>query len=151
MAMAMASASVVTSGDDILADGGGAAPVDGAEFHVIDIPIKARRRGIARRLVIERQNMTQPRPEPLIDMIARAHAYRDAMCNGRGQGRREIADEFGTHPEDVSRLLPLAFLSPTIVEAILAGHQPADLSVQTLTRRINLPVDWTAQAKLLGF
>ena len=46
------------------------------------------------------------------------------------------------------------FLSGTVrkrLEAILAGHQPADLSVQTLTRRINLPVDWTAQAKLLGF
>ncbi|MCO5060081.1 MAG: hypothetical protein M9905_19860, partial [Rhizobiaceae bacterium] len=66
------------------------------------------------------------------------------------QHRDVIATLFGVHPEDVSRLLPLAFLSPAIVDAILTGQQPADLAVRDLTRKIDLPMDWTSQHELLG-
>jgi len=51
----------------------------------------------------------------------------------------------------MSRLLPLAFLSPRIVEAILLGEQPADLSVRHLARSIDLPIGWAEQSWLLGF
>jgi site-specific DNA recombinase len=57
---------------------------------------------------------------------------------------------FGVHPEDVSRLLPLAFLSPRIVDAVLPGQQPVDLSVQHLTRNIELPIIRADHAKKLG-
>jgi hypothetical protein len=43
------------------------------------------------------------------------------------------------------RLLPLGFLSPRIVEAIAAGHQPPDFTVIGLTRRIELPLLWSTQ------
>ena len=124
MKMEMANASATTVGSDRSAGGDEADSIDGIDLRVIDIPVKSRRRGIARRLVIEGESgMSPPRPDrPLIDMIAKAHAYRDALCDGRGHGRREIAERFGTHPEDVSRLLPLAFLAPAIVEAILTGR-----------------------------
>ena len=45
----------------------------------------------------------------------------------------------------VSRLLPLAFLSPDIVQAIVRGVQPAHLTAKTLIQRIVLPLDWLAQ------
>ncbi len=48
------------------------------------------------------------------------------------------------------RLLQLGFLSPRIVEAIAAGHQPLDLTVIGLTRRIDLPLLWSAQEQVLG-
>jgi hypothetical protein len=35
--------------------------------------------------------------------------------------------------------MPLGFLSPRVVEAIVEGRQPPDLSVIALTRRIDLP------------
>jgi len=47
--------------------------------------------------------------------------------------------------------MPLAFLAPDIVEAILAGTQPADLTTQTLIRRTDLPLNWAEQRALLGF
>jgi len=50
----------------------------------------------------------------------------------------------------VSRTVRLAFLSPKIVEAILAGTQPAHLSAQKL-RNTELPLSWTDQHELLGF
>lgn len=86
----------------------------------------------------------------LIDMIARAHAYLDALTDGQGIGRKDVAERFDVHPEDVSRLLPLVFLSPGIVEAILTGRQPADLSVRYLARDTELSMNWADQGKLLG-
>jgi site-specific DNA recombinase len=73
------------------------------------------------------------------------------FTNGRGLDRKQVAARFNVHPEDVSRLLPLAFLSPKIVDAILQGRQPVDLSVRHLARAINLPIAWADQAELLSF
>ena len=47
--------------------------------------------------------------------------------------------------------LPLAFLAPKIVRAILDGKQPADLSLKQLMYRTDLPVDWASQTSQLGF
>jgi hypothetical protein len=49
----------------------------------------------------------------------------------------------------VRRLLGLGFLSPGIVEAITKGHQPPEMTVIALSRRLDLPVLWSAQEKLL--
>ena len=53
-------------------------------------------------------------------------------------------------PRYVRDLLPLACLSPRIVEAIVEGRQPAELTVIGLTRRIDLPLLWSAQELALG-
>jgi len=124
---------------------------DDPDLHVIDLPLSVRKRGVERRLVIDGQAAVRSRPDkPLIDMIARAHVYLATLTDGQGLGRKAVAKQFGVHAEDVSRLLPLAFLSPRIVELILTGRQPADLSVRHLARGIELPISWAAQHKLLG-
>jgi hypothetical protein len=50
----------------------------------------------------------------------------------------------------VRRLIPLAFLSPRIIEAIAEGRQPVDLTLEALTRLIDLPLLWSAQQQRLG-
>jgi len=52
---------------------------------------------------------------------------------------------------DVSRFLPLAFLAPDIVEAILAGRKPVELTFEKLKRLRNMPKSWEEQRQLLGF
>jgi hypothetical protein len=44
----------------------------------------------------------------------------------------------------------LAFLAPPIVDAIADGRQPPDLTMERLTRRTVLPLDWDAQKRLLA-
>ena len=44
----------------------------------------------------------------------------------------------------------LAFLAPKIVEAILAGSQPPELTAESLAERIDLPPLWTAQEAAVG-
>jgi hypothetical protein len=54
------------------------------------------------------------------------------------------------HTSDVSRCLKLAFLAPDIIEAILDGREPAELTARALLR-VDLPTYWNDQRRLLGF
>ena len=47
--------------------------------------------------------------------------------------------------------LPLAFLAPRIVHGILAGKQPAALTLKQLMYRTDLALDWSAQCRQLRF
>ncbi|MBP0441280.1 recombinase family protein [Tianweitania sediminis] len=124
---------------------------DPADHHVIELPMVMKRRGIESRIVIEGMAIARKPDRPLVDMIAKAHAYLEAFTDGRGLDRKQVASRFRVHPEDVSRLLPLAFLSPRMVDAILQGRQPVDLSVRHLARAVDLPIAWNDQAELLSF
>ena len=64
----------------------------------------------------------------------------------------EIAKRNGVGKQYVSRLIRLAFLAPEMVELILAGRQPPELTAQSLRAgRFDIPVDWVAQKRALGF
>ena len=64
----------------------------------------------------------------------------------------EIAGCNGVGKQYVSRLIRLAFLAPEMVERIVAGRQPPKLTAQSLQAgRFDIPVDWAAQKRALGF
>ena len=85
----------------------------------------------------------------LLKAIARAHDWRERIMNGSAKGRRSIAEQTGLDERYVGRVLECAFLAPDIVEAILDGRQPYDLTVQKLWS--DLPMNWNEQRKRLGF
>jgi site-specific DNA recombinase len=72
------------------------------------------------------------------------------LISGRAPSVDEIARREGVDRRSVRRLIPLGFLSPRIVEAIVEGRQPQDLTVAAVTRRIDLPLLWSAQEQVLG-
>jgi len=46
----------------------------------------------------------------------------------------------------------VAFLAPEMVEGIAAARQPPELTTQALRAgRFDIPVDWAAQKRALGF
>ena len=67
----------------------------------------------------------------------------------RGYSINEIAALERIDPSDVGRSLQLAFLAPEIVEAIITGRQPINLTKQRLKRLTALPLAWDQQAQLL--
>ncbi len=50
----------------------------------------------------------------------------------------------------VTRWLRLAFLSPTLVRQIRAGAHPTSLTIESLTRQVDLPTDWQEQEALVA-
>ena len=125
--------------------------VPGVDLSIIrDIPMQIKRRGIEMRLIING-------PEPvridraLLKTIIRAHKWFNYLATGRMKNMAEIALSEGVDKSYVSRVVNLAFLAPVIIESIIAGQQPADLTIEKLTKQINLPLNWAQQRQLLGF
>ena len=114
------------------------------------VPVEFRRRGGEMKLVIAGETARPARPDPvLIKAVARAHLWFEDLATGRARSLQAIADREGITESYVRRLIPLAFLAPGIVKAILEGEQHIHLSVARLTGAIKLPLDWNEQQRLL--
>jgi hypothetical protein len=87
----------------------------------------------------------------LIKVVAQARRWWDDIVAQRFPTVRALARAYDKDERYVARLLPLAFLAPSIVEAILAGRQPAELTAQDLVTLRELPVEWSAQQTTLAF
>ena len=90
---------------------------------VVAVPLRIARRGVETRLIIEGESASHRTPDPvLVRSIARGHAwFEDLVANREG-----LTDRY------VTRLLDLAFLPPALVEDILDGLQPVDMTVEKL-------------------
>ena len=70
---------------------------------------------------------------------------------GAARSVRELAASHDVDRTDVGRGISLAFLAPDIVEAIIAGRQPIELTAARLRRVRDLPVSWVEQSQILRF
>ena len=124
---------------------------DGPETHAIVVPARITKRGIEQKLIVGGGVMAPvPRDEPLVKAIARAYAWFEDIRMRRVNDLSELAVREQLTRSYVQAHLPLAFLAPKIVGAILEGRHPADLSLKQLMYRIDLAVSWTAQRQQLG-
>jgi site-specific DNA recombinase len=125
------------------------------ESKVIHLEIEARvkRCGLEMRLVFPPDHHGQHAPShpssSLLKAVARGRTWHEWILAGEVSGQRAIAQKLGLNERYVSRVLTCAFLAPDIVEAILDGRQPSDLTFRKLTHR--LPLSWIEQRRELGF
>jgi hypothetical protein len=116
------------------------------------VPLQLKRRGFAMRVVIDADDSTRKTDVALLRAVARGHKWFEELASGRAAFAREIAAREGVDERFVRRLIPLAFLSPSIVEAIADGRQPITLTKEALSRgRLDIPPDWDKQLVALGF
>ena len=80
--------------------------------------------------------------------IAQARSWVDELANGCPRSFAVLARRQGKAERHIRLLLPLAFLSPRIVSALLDGTAPADLTISALARA--LPWSWAEQERRLG-
>ena len=94
-----------------------------------------------------------PTAEPdqtMIRALARGRRWMADLLVGVHGSVAELAAAYGTNERYVARHLPLACLSPAIIDAILDGRQPIELTTWDLLNRIEIPLDWDDQARRLG-
>jgi site-specific DNA recombinase len=129
-------------------------PSDGASLVSLPlsrlVPMQMKRRGVEMRIVLEGDSTPNSVDLPLLKAVARARRWADELVSGKVRSVGELARREGLDGRSVRRLIPLGFLAPRIVEAIAEGRQPVDITLEALTRRIDLPLLWTAQHQLLG-
>jgi DNA invertase Pin-like site-specific DNA recombinase len=128
--------------------------VDGSDRQVdlvpLEISIELRRRGIESKLVLPSSHVGAP-DEKLIALVKRSCQWVDRLSTGDVGSVSEIAARDHLDAGDVSRFLPLAFLAPDIVEAIVTGRHPTEMTVEALRRACPVPYSWEDQRRRLGF
>jgi hypothetical protein len=117
----------------------------------VRVPISIRRRG-GRKLVLapDGRNITAAPlvrriDNAMVKAIARAFRWREMLENGSHVTIAEIAAREKINESYVGRVLRLTLLAPEIVEAILGGRQPADVTLAVLMKPF--AVEWTEQRR----
>jgi hypothetical protein len=118
----------------------------------VRVPLSFRKRG-GRKLVLAPEGgvpWAPPRTRvdnAMVKAIARAFRWRKLFETGVYGSVEEIDTADKINDSYVSRVLRLNLLSPDIVESILNGRQPADLTLAVLMRPF--AVEWTEQRKTI--
>ena len=123
---------------------------DGRAGLTTKIPMTFRRRAGKAVIVLPNGERAIERREALIDnamvkLIARGHRWHRQLFDGTHASIADIAKSENINPSFVSRVLRLAYLSPTLLEAILDGKYPAHLTMKDLMEPF--PMEWERQAE----
>ena len=117
----------------------------------VRVPISIRRRG-GRRLVLapDGRDITAAPirrhiNNAMVKAIARAFRLREMLENDTHSTIAEIAAAEKINESYVGRVLRLTLLAPDIVEAIVGGRQPADVTLAVLMKPF--AVEWTEQRR----
>jgi hypothetical protein len=95
------------------------------------------------------QNPSTKHDPALIEAVARDRAWFEELASGRARSLHELAKRDGINRRYIRRLVNLAFLSPKLIEAVLQGRHPVELTATRLTE-LDLPLDWTEQHRWLA-
>ena len=126
--------------------------LDGSTL-VVRIPMRFQRRGGRKRIVAPDGSAIVPssKPQPdstLVKALARAWRWQRMLDGGvYATTVSEIGEAENISKSYVSRILRLALLAPSIVEAILAGKTDQALMLEELERP--LPANWAEQRLLV--
>ena len=117
----------------------------------IRVPFAVRKRG-GRKLVITPDGEThRPRPRvdsALVKALARAHRWQRLLESGECASITELAAAEKIDRSYLCRVLRLTLLAPEIVEAIMDGRQPEEVTLPGLMK--GFPVEWERQAGYFG-
>jgi hypothetical protein len=118
------------------------------------IPMKFRSRGGKTVIVLPDGSRGISRREATIDntmikVIARGFRWQRLLNEGLYATIEDLAAAEKINPSYISRVMRLSYLSPKIVEAILEGNGPAELSMKHLMKPF--PMDWKKQNIHFGF
>ena len=80
-----------------------------------------------------------------------AIVLRRMFVGGDGVPFAALAKREGVSPSYFTRLVRLSYLAPDIIQTILDGGQPRDLTADKLLAHSRLPLSWHEQRAVLGF
>ena len=116
----------------------------------VRIPLTVRRRGGARKVVVPAGVLPMPAQVDitLVKALARAFRWRRMLETGHYATVKDLAAGERLNPSYASRVLRLTLLAPDIVEAILDGRQPEEMTLPRLMKPFS--ATWSAQREKLA-
>ena len=123
------------------------------EIHILSVPVGLRRSGREITMVIDGTDpfATMKPNARLVKLLIKARRFNAALLNSDGVPFAALAKREGVSPSYFTRIVRLSYLAPDIIQAILDGRQPRDLSADKLVAHSRLPLAWHDQRTALGF
>jgi hypothetical protein len=123
------------------------------DTQILSVPVALRRSG---REIKMRIDGTDPfataKPDArLIKLLIKARRFNAALVRSEGVPFAALAEREGVSPSYFTRLVRLSYLAPDIIQAILDGRQPRNLTPDKLLAHSRLPLAWHDQRTALGF
>lgn len=121
-----------------------------AQDRHVEIPWSVNRRGGRTEFQFHgalAQAKSQPH-EGLVTAVVLAFGWKEDLMGGRVSTVKALAQREGLARSYVMRILRLSFLAPDLIEAILNGQQPAELTLEPF--RHPIPLEWTVQRKFFS-
>jgi hypothetical protein len=116
-----------------------------------EVPLCCRKRGAETKLIVAAENKVTSVPDPnLIKTVKEARLWYEELRRAEVDSVTALVERHNTDRANVGKTLPLAFLAPPILEAILEGRQPVALTATRLKRGGDLPLSWQEQTSFLG-
>ena len=114
----------------------------------VHVPFRIVKRGGRKEMVLPPETVQQHKTDDtLVKALARAFRWKRMLESGEFGTISDLARHEGIAAPYLTRVFRLAFLAPEVVEAILDGRQPRDLTLQSL--RGQLPDEWSSQTDWL--
>jgi len=125
--------------------------IDLADGSTLRCSLERVRHGNDARLVVGLRHAPEmPKADPqLLILLKDAHRARALALAKPKLTLDELAARFGRSTERYTRLLRLSYLSPAVVDAIIASRQPSHLTNRFLQNLDGLPSSWAEQDQLL--
>ena len=118
---------------------------------VVHVPMRLKRHSGRKEIVFPSERAADQAASPnaqraLVVAVARAHAWLDALEEGRYANVAALAEAIGLDPSYVRRMLNLTLLSPVMVERVLDGLEDDEDALDPLARGAGVVWDTTSIA-----
>ena len=113
----------------------------------IHVPFRVVKRGGRKEMVLPEGVEQARKPDnTLVKALARAFRWKRMLESGEFASISELAEKEGIAFTYMARLMRLSLLSPELVDAVMDGHQPANITLANLMDPF--PADWKVQHAL---
>ena len=110
----------------------------------IHVPFRVAKRGGRKEMVLPEGAAQARKPDnTLVKALARAFRWKGMLESGEFASISELAEKEGIAFTYMARLMRLSLLSPELVDAVMDGHQPANITLANLMDPF--PADWKEQ------
>ncbi len=86
--------------------------------------------------------------DPLALAIAKGFLWQELIDNGTYSTMRELAEKIKLDVAYVARTIRLTLLAPDIIEAVMSGKRPLELTLERLSQKF--PANWEEQRREWG-
>jgi DNA invertase Pin-like site-specific DNA recombinase len=111
----------------------------------IEIPWEIAKTNAATVIEPTGQNKSDPK---FVQAIIRANMWLNELTSGRYHSIETLAKDVKLHPKIIRQQLRLAFLAPSIAEAVISGGAENAPTLMAIPK--TLPISWSKQRKAIG-